>query len=253
MEDNSEREISERLQTLEEKVDSKQSRSFITTLILAFLPVCFGLYQFHLSNEYKKEDSQTRALLAALEGETPSEICGNLSLLVEGGLVTEGRLSATKTLISKITERDSQILDGGIDKFDCLPRIVPQGTELASNQYIPPEVSLNVSAPPADGNCNFDEFEIRHTADHDSTVIQDIEEYLKSENLPFSTFSENLDAKEADAYSGQIWFYYPAARPCAQYVLDGLKAKGLDLKLRYYTRAKLPLNLPIRIWPGGKT
>ena len=73
-------EIYRRLKSVEETLEKKQIRSFAAAVLIALVPVCFGLYQFYLSNEFKREDTQTRALLAALEGDTPSEICGNLIL-----------------------------------------------------------------------------------------------------------------------------------------------------------------------------
>ena len=221
----------------------------MTAILLALLPVCFGLYQFQLSNEFKREDNQTRALLAALEGETPSEICGNLSLLAEGGLVTDERLIATEALIAKITKNDSEELDGGLNEFDCLPRITSQSSEVVSTRIVESQVSL-AQRIASENECDFNEIELKYAAGHDREIVDKIEIFLKTEGIRFSETSVSASEKEREAYSGLIWYYYPEARRCAQSILDGLNAQEIDLQLRYYTRKGLPSNLPIRIWPS---
>ena len=241
--------IDNRLKSVEEKINKRQSGSFFTAFLLALLPVCFGLYQFYLSNEFKREDTQTRGLLAALEGETPSEICGNLSLLVEGGLVTGERLSATKDLIAKITKRDGEELDGGLDEFDCLPRIVSSSSDVIPQRVAETDISL-ANRIRADDECAFDQVELQYTSTHDQSVVSEIEGYLEAAGVAFTDTAVTASTDEEKAYSGLIWYYYPEARRCAQSILVGLKARGVEMNLQYYTRKGLPSNLPIRIWPN---
>lgn len=244
-----EQSIEKRLDSIEQEIGKKQSRSFLAAVLLAILPVCFGLYQFHLSNEFKREETQTRALLAALEGETPSEICGNLSLLIEGGLLTGDRLIATEELITKITKNDAEQLDGGIDEFDCLPRIVASNSEIVSTRIAESEVSL-LQRIQSENECTFDQVELKYTSAHDDSIVRKIRDFLESEDVAFSDNVVTATADERSAYSGLIWYYYPEARRCAQSLADGLDAVGITLDLRYYTRKGLPENLPIRLWPS---
>lgn len=241
--------ILKRLASVEKKVEKKQSRSFLTAFALALLPVCFGLYQFYLSNEFRREDTQTGALLAALEGETPSEICGNLSLLAQGGLVTGDRLLATEDLIAKITNINSEQLDGGVDEPDCLPRIVANNSETISTRFVQPRVPL-VDRIRSNDECEFDPVELKYTSAHGDGIVRDIRSFLESDGVTFSDNPVSATLSEREAYSGLIWYYYPESQRCAQAILDGLDAIGIDMALRYYTRNGLPNNLPIRIWPS---
>lgn len=247
---NPEHDISERLNALEAKVKATPKRAFPTATVLAVLPVGFGLYQFHLSNEFKKEDNQTRALLAALEGETPSDICGNLSLLVEGGLVTDDRLIATESLISEITQRDAQKLDGGIDAFDCLPRIGSQDGETVVEASSEPLVSRaeRLSAPKA---CYYDEVEIEVFPGHDTQLVGNIARYLEQQDIVFAQMPVEPTEWELNNYTGKIWYYSIESRKCAASIARGLAPLGINLTPRYYTREGLAEGLPIRIWPGA--
>lgn len=240
--------ILDRLKSVEAKIESRQRRSFFTALTFGLLPVCFGLYQFYLSNEFKREDTQTHALLAALDGESPSEICGNLSLLAEGGLVTGERLIATQDLIAEIKKRDSQQLDGGLDELDCFPRLVSSAPEAIASRLVEPVVSL-AERVQADDECAFDQVELKYTSTHDQETVSEIGDYLEAARVTFTDTPVTASASERTAYSGLIWYYYPEARRCAQSILDGLEERGLEMNLRFYTREGLPRNLPIRIWP----
>lgn len=219
---------SERMKELEVKVEKIQNGSFSTAFLLALLPVCFGLYQFHLSNDISREENQNRALLAALKGETPSEICGNLSLLVAGGLVTDERLKATMDLIERIAQSDRENLDGGLDEFACLPRIVSQPTEVVSTAAAAPTVPLSARIA-AQRECAFDRVELKFTSTHSQPTVAKIEDFLESQEIAFSTSKVKANESEVRAYSGLIWYYYPEARRCAQSILDGLREKTLIL------------------------
>ncbi|MEO0750951.1 MAG: hypothetical protein AAFY25_04045 [Pseudomonadota bacterium] len=243
--------IAERLEALETKVEQRTlaSRAFPTATVLAVLPVGFGLYQFHLSNEFKKEDNQTRALLAALQGETPSDICGNLSLLVEGGLVTEERLMATESLISQITQRDGRKLDGGIDDFDCLPRITSEDGDPAPAGPAQPDITL-ADRRAAPTPCFYDEVEVEVIPEQDPELLRSILDYLDREGVIFAAIPVEPTEWEINNYSGKIWYYSIESRKCAASIARGLEPLGITLIPRYYTRENLPDGLPIRIWPG---
>lgn len=240
--------ISDRLDAIEAKLAGKPKWAFPTASVLAVLPVGFGLYQFHLSNEFKKEDNETRALLAALEGETPSAICGNLSLLVEGGLVTDERLTATQALIDEITQKDRQQLDGGIGEFDCLPRIASEDSPSTSATPAQPAVTLaeRLAAPNA---CFFDQVEVEVLPQHDQQVIDRISGYLETQGIQFAQMQIQATEWEINNYAGQIWYYSIDSRLCAKDISKGLASLGIDMKPRYYTNRDLPDGLPIRIWP----
>ncbi|MEM7597842.1 MAG: hypothetical protein AAF382_09085 [Pseudomonadota bacterium] len=240
--------LSDRLNALEAKVNSKPNWAFPTTTVLAVLPVGFGLYQFHLSNEFKKEDNQTRALLTALQGETPSDICGNLSLLVEGGLLTDERLVATESLISQITAQDGLILDGGVSEFDCLPRIDTEDDE-STTASASTEVSLadRLAAPTA---CFYDTVELEVLPEHDPDLIGRIASYLEGQNVLFAAMQVDATEWEINNYSGNIWYYSIESRRCAVSLSRGLEPLGIKLSPRYFTRDGLPDGLPIRIWPS---
>lgn len=245
------KDIAERLSALEAKLETRTKRAFPTATVLAILPICFGLYQFHLSNEFKKEDNQTRALLAALEGETPSAICGNLSLLVEGGLVTEDRLAATEGLIAEITKQDGQQFDGGIGNFDCLPRIA---TEAASSSgsgsgssSTPVTPGQRRAAPTA---CFYDQVEVKLSGRHDRKASTDITDYLEDNEIAFAVAMVDATEWQINNYSGMIWYYSIESRSCAKSLSDGLAQLGVNLELRYYTRSDIPSDLPIGIWPS---
>ncbi|MEL7279720.1 MAG: hypothetical protein AAFY35_04525 [Pseudomonadota bacterium] len=246
---NPETKLDERMSALEAKVAAKPRRAFPTTTVLAVLPVGFGLYQFHLSNEFKKEDNQTRALLAALEGETPSDICGNLSLLVQGGLVTDDRLVATESLIAEITAQDGQTLDGGVTEFDCLPRIAADEGDRSPAPAAAQTVSLadRLAAPSA---CFYDTVEIEVIPTHDPDKIARIAGYLERENVIFAAMQVDATEWEINNYSGNIWYYSIESRQCAVSIARGLEPLGITLSPRYYTREGLPEGLPIRIWPN---
>lgn len=251
----SDKEISDRLNALEAKVDAKPKRSFPTTTVLALLPIAFGLYQFHLSNQFKKEETQTRALLGALEGETPSDICGNLSLLVEGKLVTEERLEATQDLIDEITQRDRQQLDGGVGEFDCLPRIIAQTSDVSSLQRVSggdPSLEELILEGSFEGpaECFNQAVELRVAEQHAQSTIDEIADYLDEDGVLFAEVPVEASDWELNNYSGLIWYYSIGARSCAKSISEGLATLGIDLEPRYYTRDNLPSSLPIRVWPN---
>mmetsp|Transcript_7498 Transcript_7498/g.12798 ORF Transcript_7498/g.12798 Transcript_7498/m.12798 type:complete len:251 (-) Transcript_7498:540-1292(-) len=249
MAEGTDHDLLKRLLSVEQKIKKKYDRSFFAAFFISLIPVCFGLYQFYLANEFKREDTQTGALLAALKGETPSEICGNLSLLAESGLVNGERLRATEELIAKITRIDSQQFDGGVDEFDCLPRILPATSETISTRVAEPSVTLTERIM-SDDECAFDQIELKYTSAHNDGNVREIRNFLEVDGIVFSANSVSASENEREAYSGLIWYYYPESRRCAQAILDGLSETGIEMALRYYTRDGLPSNLPIRIWPN---
>ena len=240
--------IADRLAALEEKLTAKPKRTFPTAAVLALLPIAFGLYQFHLSNEFKQEDNQTRALLAALEGESPSAICGNLSLLVQGGLVTGERLEATQSLIDEITRTDQQQVDGGLGQFDCLPRIAGPDSSSPS-QALPLRTVSQEARANAPTACFYDAVRLEVIPQHDPQMIKSISTYLETEDITFAENQITPTEWEVNNYAGQIWYYSIDARRCAKSISDDLALQGITLTPRYYTRPNLPENLPIRIWP----
>ncbi|MEL7254403.1 MAG: hypothetical protein AAFZ04_15305 [Pseudomonadota bacterium] len=238
----------DRFPPLEAPHAPKPKRVFPTATVLALLPVGFGLYQFHLSNEFKQEDTQTRALLTALQGDSPSAICGNLSLLVEGGLVTDERLVATQALIDEITQKDLQEVDGGVGGFDCLPRIaVDDDSTVAPVDTDDVSLADRLAAPSA---CFYDTVELEMTPQADPELISAITGYLEGQDITFAAIARDGSAVQVEEYSGQIWYYSIEARRCAKDLSQGLALLGIDLKPRYYTREDLPPDLPIRIWPN---
>lgn len=244
-----EKKVSDRLNALEEKVAGKKNRVFPTAAVLGVLPICFGLYQLHLSNEFKQEDNQTRALLAALEGESPSDICGNLSLLVEGGLVTDERLVATQALIDEITQKDRNQVDGGIGVFDCLPRIAQSDGGTGNTASAAAQVSLEDRLA-ARNACYYDEVRLNVLPDQDPQLTARISGYLEAQDIAFAPALVQPSEWEINNYSGQIWYYAIETRRCAKEISAGLATLGVDLKPRYYTREGLPDGLPLRIWPA---
>ncbi|MEO0371435.1 MAG: hypothetical protein AAF231_08280 [Pseudomonadota bacterium] len=238
--------LHKRLTALETKVNAKPKWAFPTATLAALLPIGFGLYQMHLSNQFKQEDNQTRALLSALEGDTPSAICGNLSLLVEGGLVTDERLDATQALIDEITQKDLQQVDGGVGNFDCLPRIAVDDDNAPPPE---PEVTLaeRLAAPTA---CFYDTVELEVIPQANPEDIRNIQVFLEREDITFAAIAREGNDLQINSYTGQIWYYSIEARRCAKDLSDGLALLGIDLKPRYYTREDLPPDLPIRIWPN---
>lgn len=226
--------LSDRIAKLEQSVGRKASRSFWSAVVLALIPIGFGLYQVHLANVQRAAETQTGALIAALDG-SPSEICGNLSLLVRAQVLEGERQLAATALIDQI--RGVNELDGGLE-IDCFPTIQGQSVD----QPVPaePKSVAAVSEFPA--------VELKYTQDHDPETVAAIGAFLNGEGIAFIDTEVTASAAEIAAYSGLVWYYDRQDQPAVQTIVQGLGDLGIDMEGTYYTRAGLSKDLPIRIW-----
>ncbi len=233
--------IALRVSKLEQQLEKKPN-PFIAALALALIPIVVGLYQFNLSNSYQSEENQINALISALEGETPSEICGNLSLLVEARLLRDERKVAAVSLIDQITGKGE--IDGGIE-IDCFPRIQASQAEPALTEKTS---KPSPTAEPKSDEISFPNIELKYTSEHSSEDVVLIRKYLETNGIRFTELEVNASSSEISNYSGLVWYYYASDQTAAQVISANLEDIGIRLKARYYTRPGLPSGLPMRIW-----